>query len=386
MVMIAGLTQFNVSLFHLYNHAFFKALLFLSAGSIIHALSNEQDMRKMGGLTQRLPFLYTVMMAASLALMGIPFLTGFYSKDVILEAAFTSGNTTALFAYWLGVVTAVLTAFYSFRLVYLTFWVRTSATKDSIAHQHPMTNIELLGLSVLAVASIFIGFASRDFFNGVGTDYFGNTIAASPATFLMEMETLDSSVKLLPFIGSTAGAAAALVLLYQSNWLTMWMTKLGVFKFLANKWYFNMLQNLTVSRYVLLSGYANIWLLDSYLLEQWGAWTPVAFLQKQTVTRGAYHHDNYVAQLRSSVPVNAHFAARFYTWSIWQWVRGSSLPLMPTPSTVMNFMRSQIVYTKLSIWSSNLVWRALNTGYIPNMLASMLYLILLGCGLMYLVG
>jgi len=99
MVMIAGLTQFNVSLFHLYNHAFFKALLFLSAGSIIHALSNEQDMRKMGAMAQRLPFLYTVMTIASLALMGIPFLTGFYSKDVILEAAFVRGALTALFAY-----------------------------------------------------------------------------------------------------------------------------------------------------------------------------------------------------------------------------------------------------------------------------------------------
>ena len=99
MVMIAGLTQFNVSLFHLYNHRFFKALLFLSAGSIIHALSNEQDMRKMGGLAQRLPFLYAVITVASLALMGIPFLTGFYSKDVILEAAFVKGDLTALFAY-----------------------------------------------------------------------------------------------------------------------------------------------------------------------------------------------------------------------------------------------------------------------------------------------
>jgi NADH:ubiquinone oxidoreductase subunit 5 (subunit L)/multisubunit Na+/H+ antiporter MnhA subunit len=99
MVMIAGLAQYNVSLFHLFNHAFFKALLFLSAGSIIHALSNEQDMRKMGAMTQRLPFLYTVMTIASLALMGIPFLTGFYSKDVILEAAFVRGDLTALFAY-----------------------------------------------------------------------------------------------------------------------------------------------------------------------------------------------------------------------------------------------------------------------------------------------
>jgi NADH-ubiquinone oxidoreductase chain 5 len=101
MVMIAGLAQYNISLFHLFNHAFFKALLFLSAGSIIHALSNEQDMRKMAGMSQRLPFLYVVITIASLALMGIPFLTGFYSKDLILEVAFvdSSRGFTSLFAY-----------------------------------------------------------------------------------------------------------------------------------------------------------------------------------------------------------------------------------------------------------------------------------------------
>jgi len=99
MLMIAGLSQFNVSLFHLYNHGFFKALLFLSAGSIIHALGGEQDMRRMGGLAQRLPFLYVVIMIASLALMGIPFLTGFYSKDVILEAAFTQQSFVSLGVY-----------------------------------------------------------------------------------------------------------------------------------------------------------------------------------------------------------------------------------------------------------------------------------------------
>jgi NADH-ubiquinone oxidoreductase chain 5 len=101
MVMIAGLSQYNISLFHLFNHAFFKALLFLSAGSIIHALSNEQDMRKMAGMAQRLPFLYVVITIASLALMGIPFLTGFYSKDLILEVAFvdSSRGFTSLFAY-----------------------------------------------------------------------------------------------------------------------------------------------------------------------------------------------------------------------------------------------------------------------------------------------
>ncbi len=386
MVMIAGLTQFNVSLFHLYNHAFFKALLFLSAGSIIHALSNEQDMRKMGGLAQRLPFLYAVITVASLALMGIPFLTGFYSKDVILEAAFVKGDLTALFAYWFGGLTAIITAFYSFRLIYLTFWVRTAATKNSIEHQHPMTNIELLGLSVLALSSIFIGFVSRDFFNGVGTSFFGNNVAASPTTVLMEMETLPVVIKLLPFIGSTAGAAASIVLLSQSNWLTMWSANLSMFKFLANKWYFNMLQNMYVSRYVLLAGYAAIWLMDRYLLEQIGSWKNTLFTQKQTVISGAYHQDNYLAQVRVPSLVNVHFAARFYTWTIWQWARGSEFNLTTSHSSLWDLLRSNLSYWKLALWTSNLFWRALNTGYIPNMIASMLYMILLGFGVLYIFG
>jgi NADH-ubiquinone oxidoreductase chain 5 len=386
MVMIAGLTQFNVSLFHLYNHAFFKALLFLSAGSIIHALSNEQDMRKMGGLSQRLPFLYAVITVASLALMGIPFLTGFYSKDVILEAAFIKADLTALFAYWFGGLTAIITAFYSFRLIYLTFWVRTAATKNSIEHQHPMTNIELLGLSILALSSMFIGFASRDFFNGVGTGFFSNNVAASPVTVLMEMETLPVVIKLLPFIGSTAGAAASIVLLSQSNWLAMWASNLNMFKFLANKWYFNMLQNMYVSRYVMLAGYAAIWLMDRYLLEQIGSWKNTLFMQKETMISGAYHRDNYLAQVSRPSLVNVYFAARFYTWTIWQWVRGSEFNLVTSNSSYFDLIRSKLTYWKLTLWSSNLFWRALNTGYIPNMIASMLYIILLGFGVFYIFG
>ena len=111
------------------------------------------------------------------------------------------------------------------------------------------------------------------------------------------METLPVIIKLLPFIGSTAGAAASIVLLSQSNWLSMWASNLNVFKFLANKWYFNMLQNMYVSRYVMLAGYAAIWLMDRYLLEQIGSWKNTLFTQKETVISGAYHRDNYLAQV-----------------------------------------------------------------------------------------
>lgn len=120
MVMICGFSQYNAGLFHLINHGFFKALLFLSAGSVIHALSDEQDFRKMGSMNSITPFTYSCMVVGSLSLMGLPFLTGFYSKDLIIELIY--GEHYLRFALWLGVLSASLTAFYSFRLANFTFF------------------------------------------------------------------------------------------------------------------------------------------------------------------------------------------------------------------------------------------------------------------------
>src|SRR3989338_2795459 len=121
MIFACGLSNYNLSMFHLINHAYFKALLFLAAGSVIHALADEQDMRKMGGLVKLLPYTYIMMLIGSLSLMGFPFLTGFYSKDVILELTYSKYTFSGNFAYCLGLISAFFTSFYSFRLLYLTF-------------------------------------------------------------------------------------------------------------------------------------------------------------------------------------------------------------------------------------------------------------------------
>lgn len=134
MVMACGISHYSISLFHLMNHAFFKALLFLSAGSVIHALADEQDMRKMGGLIRSIPFTYTMIVIGSLSLMGFPYLTGFYSKDLILELAYDQYYLA--FAHWLGVFSALLTAAYSLRLVYLTFISNTNSKKEVFSHAH----------------------------------------------------------------------------------------------------------------------------------------------------------------------------------------------------------------------------------------------------------
>jgi len=135
MVMICGFSHYHCGLFHLFNHGFFKALLFLSAGSIIHAVNNEQDMRKTGNLKITLPLSYTCIIIGSLSLAGLPFLTGFYSKDLLLELVYQ--NHYLSFALWLGLITTFLTAFYSFRLISYTFLTRSgiAVRTSNILHE-----------------------------------------------------------------------------------------------------------------------------------------------------------------------------------------------------------------------------------------------------------
>jgi len=136
MIFACGLSSYEVGLFHLSNHAFFKALLFLGAGSIIHALGDEQDMRKMGGLRKTLPFSYAIMLIGSLALIGFPFLAGFYSKDVILELSFAKYTIYGHFSFILGTLAAFCTAFYSIRLLYLVFLSNPNGSKNIISNAH----------------------------------------------------------------------------------------------------------------------------------------------------------------------------------------------------------------------------------------------------------
>ena len=160
MVMICGISNYSTSLFHLMNHAFFKALLFLSAGSVIHAVSNEQDMRKMGGLIKSIPFTYTMILIGSLSLMGFPYLTGFYSKDLILELMYDKYYIA--FAYWLGSFSALLTAFYSIRLIYLTFITNTNSKKEILMGVHESNVNITLPLLLLAFGSIFVGYLAKE--------------------------------------------------------------------------------------------------------------------------------------------------------------------------------------------------------------------------------
>jgi len=176
MIFACGLSNYDVSLFHLSNHAFFKALLFLGAGSIIHAISDEQDMRKMGGLKNLLPFSYSTSLIGSLALIGFPFLSGFYSKDVILEIAYAKYTFASHFCFYLGTISAFFTAFYSTRLLFLVFLSESNGNKIIIQNAHESDWKITFPLFILCFLSVFIGYLSKDLFIGLGSNYWDASI------------------------------------------------------------------------------------------------------------------------------------------------------------------------------------------------------------------
>ncbi|MBT5178443.1 MAG: NADH-quinone oxidoreductase subunit L, partial [Rhodospirillaceae bacterium] len=172
-----GVSAYSAGMFHLITHAFFKALLFLGAGSVIHAMSDEQDMRKMGGLYKLIPVTYVLMWIGSLALAGIWPFAGFFSKDIVLEAAFAANTGVGQYAFWLGIVAAFLTAFYSWRLLIMTFHGTSRADEVTLAHVHESPKVMLIPLAVLALGAIFAGFALFTFFVGeAAPEFWGNSL------------------------------------------------------------------------------------------------------------------------------------------------------------------------------------------------------------------
>jgi len=206
MTFCCGLSSYNVAFFHLFNHAFFKALLFLSAGSIIHALSDEQDLRRMGGLSKLLPATYLAFFIGSFSLAGFPFLTGFYSKDLILELSFSSFSNISIFAYTLGSISAFFTAFYSIRLLYLAFFIEPNNTKSILNHVHEPLLPMFLALIILCIGSIWFGFIFKDLFVGLGTSFGSSSIfILFNSLSLVESEFLPAYIKLFPVFFSVVG-------------------------------------------------------------------------------------------------------------------------------------------------------------------------------------
>lgn len=261
MVFACGLSNYSVGIFHLSNHAFFKALLFLGAGSVIHAVNDEQDMRKMGGLKNLVPFTYSVMTIGSLALIGFPFLTGFYSKDLILEVAYGKYSLLGYFSYILGTLGAFLTAFYSTRLAYLTFISKPIGHRKIICYATDSGLPISTALACLAIPSIFIGYLSKDMIVGVGSQFFGTAIFVSSQNVnLFDAEFIPTFYKTLPVKLSLLGVFSAFFLYtFQSNILfKIKMSTFGkkIYRFLNRKWYFDKIYNEYFGQFFFKFGYS----------------------------------------------------------------------------------------------------------------------------------
>ena len=178
MFFAAGIGAYNVAMFHLFTHAFFKALLFLGSGSVIHSFKDEQNINQMGGVWKKLPYTYSLMIIGTLALTGFPFLSGFYSKEAIIEFAFLRGNTLGMFAAYSGIFVALLTSIYSWRLIFKTFHGNYNNSKVSIESMHESPLVMLLPLLVLAIGSIFAGILFKGLFIGheMSYDFWGSSI------------------------------------------------------------------------------------------------------------------------------------------------------------------------------------------------------------------
>lgn len=218
MVAAIGISQYNVALFHLVNHAFFKALLFLSAGQIIHSMMDEQDVRKLGSLVKFLPLTYSIMVIGSLSLLATPFLTGFYSKDLIIELAYAKYSISGTFSYYLLSITAGLTAFYSFRLIMLTFFTNPNSSKINYLNVHEAKGVVIIALLILSIFSIFFGYIFSDLFIGIGNNSFGSSLFIHPNHInLIEAEfSIPLLFKIMPALFSLLGSSLAIIL-YQNK-------------------------------------------------------------------------------------------------------------------------------------------------------------------------
>ncbi|MCR9254899.1 MAG: NADH-quinone oxidoreductase subunit L [Alphaproteobacteria bacterium] len=241
MFFAAGVSAYGAAMFHLFTHAFFKALLFLGAGAVIHAMSDEQDMRKMGGIWKKIPITYAMMWIGSLALAGVPFFAGMYSKDIVIEAAYAAHSTIGQYAFWMGVIAAFLTAFYSWRLIIMTFHGKPRASAEVMSHIHESPNVMLIPLYVLAVGAVFSGYLGYGYFVGDEREAFWG------ASLFVLNDTIEAAhhvplwVKLLPIVVGLVGIGFAYVCYMFFPIIPAISSSLfgPIYRFFYNKWYFD---------------------------------------------------------------------------------------------------------------------------------------------------
>ena len=239
MFFAAGVGAYNVAMFHLFTHAFFKALLFLGSGSVIHAFKDEQNINNMGGVWKKLPYTYALMIIGTLALTGFPFLSGFYSKDAIIEFAYLKGNTTGYYAAGIGIITAFLTSIYSWRLIFKTFHGEYNNKEVKIEETHESPLVMLVPLFILSIGAVFAGFLFKGLFIGHGDNLFW-------AESIKFLEPLSTEHPPLWFLLLTpclvlVSIPIAYYLFVKNKELSNSIVSINkpLYNFLVNKWYFD---------------------------------------------------------------------------------------------------------------------------------------------------
>jgi NADH-ubiquinone oxidoreductase chain 5 len=283
MVIAVGLSSYNVALFHLVNHAFYKGLLFLGAGAVIHAVSDNQDFRRYGGLRAFLPLTYSVMLIASLSLVAFPFMTGFYSKDLILESAYGQFYFSSIVVYFIATIGAMFTTLYSIKVLYLTFLTNPNGPisnyRNSIT-KHPAHEGDIfmsLPLIILAIFSIFFGYISKDIFIGLGSGFFtDNSIFIHPIREIM-LNTefaVPTLFKLLPLLFTILLSVIAIVLseFMPRTIISFKLSRMGynIFSFFSQRFFIELLYNKYVTGLVLKLGGQTTKILDKGSVELLG--------------------------------------------------------------------------------------------------------------------
>lgn len=277
MVISIGLSCYNVTLFHLINHAFYKALLFLGAGSVIHAVSDHQDLRKYGGLVTYLPLTYSTMLIASLSLIAFPYMTGYYSKDFILESSYGQFFFSSITVYVISIIGAIFTTLYSTKVLYLTFLANPNGSLTNYKLAHEGNSYMTLPLVLLAIFSILFGYMSKDIYIGLGSDFFAdNALFIHPLHEIMldtEFAVL-TLFKLLPLILSVLSCIifililefSPIILIYK-KYTRVWY---NLFSFISLRFYIELIYNKYITNLVLKLGGQVVKIIDKGFAEAFG--------------------------------------------------------------------------------------------------------------------
>jgi NADH-ubiquinone oxidoreductase chain 5 len=273
MIIAVVLSQYNVALMHLVLHAMYKAGLFLAAGSVLHALGDQQDFRRFGGLIQFLPLTYTVILIASLSLAALPWLSGYYSKDLIIELTFGTYTALGNLIYLLAVIAACFTMLYSVKLIYLTFLSNANAPKENYIKAHESSLFMTIPLIILGILSVYLGNLSKDFFIGLGSQGLGNSIFIYPNhIILIDTEFgVPIIIKLLPLILSVSLLTLAIFIFeYKPHWLLSIINNnfgIHMYRFFNQRYWFELIYNHFIVKNVLYLAYVTNTFIDRGVLE-----------------------------------------------------------------------------------------------------------------------